>query len=69
MAIEKSDAQVHNLKVQADGSVNATVNYLVADGSTEITRVTEEIVISNSTREERTAAASLVSKAATLAVS
>jgi len=69
MAIEKSDAQVHNLKVQADGSVNATVNYLVADGGTEITRVTDEIVISNSTSAERTAAASLVSKAATLAVS
>ena len=69
MAIQKSDAQVLNLTVQADVSVNASVNYLLADGGTEITRVTDEIVISNSTSAERTAAASLVSKAATLAVS
>tara|TARA_Y100000310_G_scaffold233742_1_gene236638 strand:- start:91 stop:300 length:210 start_codon:yes stop_codon:yes gene_type:complete len=68
MAIQKSDASVYNLKVQPDGSVNATVNYLIADSGTEITRVTEEIVISNSTSGERTAAASLVSKAAAIAV-
>ena len=68
MAIEKSDANVYNLIVQADGSVNATVNYLVADGSTIITRVTEEIVVTNATNAEKTAAASLVSKASGLAV-
>ena len=68
MAIEKSDAKVLSLTVQADGSVNASVNYLLADGGTEITRVTDEIVISNATSAEKTAAASLVSKAAVLAV-
>ena len=68
MAIEKSDAKVLSLTVQADGSVNASVNYLLADGGTVITRVTDEIVIGNSTSAERTAAASLVSKAAALAV-
>jgi hypothetical protein len=68
MAIEKSDAQVESLSVEADGSVSAKVNYLLADGSTVITRAVVDLVISNSTAGERTAAASLVSKAAALAV-
>jgi len=68
MAIEKSDAQVKSLHVEADGSVSAKVNYKLADGSTDITRVVVDLVISNSTAGERTAAASLVSKAAALAV-
>ena len=68
MAIEKSDAQVQSLFVEADGSVTAKVNYKLADGSTDITRVVVDLVISNSTAGERTAAASLVSKAAALAV-
>ena len=68
MAIAKSDARVQSLVVEADGSVTAKVNYLLADSGTEITRVVVDVVISNSTSAERTAAASLVSKAAALAV-
>ena len=69
MAIEKSDAQVQSLLVHDDGSVSAKVNYKLVDGDTDITRVVVDVVISNSTSAERTAAASLVSKAAALAVS
>ena len=68
MAIEKSDAQVLSLFVTADGSVTAKVNYLLADGSTEITRAVVEVAVSNATSAELTAAASLKSKAAALAV-
>jgi hypothetical protein len=68
MAIEKSDAQVTALVVEADGSVSAKVNCKLADGDTYITRVVVELTVSNSTSDERTAAASLVSKAAVLAV-
>ena len=69
MAIEKSDAQVLSLVVAADGSVSAKVNYKLADGSIDITRVVVEVAVSNATSAEKTAAASLVSKAAALAVS
>lgn len=68
MAIEKSDAQVQSLSVEADGSVTAKVNYKLADGSTDITRVVVEVAVSNATSAELTAAASLKSKAAALAV-
>ena len=68
MAIEKTDAQVEGLTVEADGSVTARVNYQLADGSTVITRVRENVPITNATSDEKTAAASLVSKAAVLAV-
>ena len=68
MAIEKSDAQVETLKVGADGSVTAQVNYLLADSGTEITRVRADVPVTNATSAELTAAASLVSKAAVLAV-
>ena len=68
MAIGKSDAQVQSLFVEADGSVSAKVNYKLADGGTTITRVVVDVAISNSTSGERTAAASLASKAAALAV-
>ena len=68
MAIAKSDAQVKSLHVEADGSVSAKVNYLLADSGTEITRVVVEVAVSNATSGELTAAASLVSKAAVLAV-
>ena len=67
MAIEKSEARVLGLTV-ADGSVTATVNYKLADGGTYITRVTESVAVSNATSAEKTAAASLVSKAEALAV-
>jgi hypothetical protein len=60
MAIEKSDARVLGLAVEADGSVTATVNYKLADGGTYITRVTESVAVSNATSAEKTAAASLV---------
>ena len=68
MAIAKSDAQVKSLHVEADGSVSAKVNYKLADGGTDITRVVEEVAVSNATSAELTAAASLKSKAAALAV-
>ena len=68
MAIAKSDAQVKSLVVEADGSVTAKVNYLLADSGTEITRVVVDVAVSNATSGELTAAASLVSKAAALAV-
>jgi len=69
MAIEKSDAQVESLFVEADGSVTARVNYKLADGGTDITRVREDVAIANATSGELTAAASLKAKAAVLAVS
>ena len=68
MAIEKSDAQVESLSVEADGSVSAKVNYKLADGGTDITRVVVDVPVTNATTAEKTAAASLVSKAAALAV-
>ena len=68
MAIAKSDAQVKSLHVESDGSVTAKVNYLLADSGTEITRVVVDVAVSNATSGELTAAASLVSKAAALAV-
>jgi hypothetical protein len=68
MAIEKSDAQVQSLFVEDDGSVTAKVNYKLADGSTDITRVVVEVAVSNATSAELTAAASLKAKAAVLAV-
>jgi hypothetical protein len=68
MAIEKSDAQVKSLHVEADGSVTAKVNYKLADGGTDITRVVVDVEVSNATTAEKTSAASLVSKAAVLAV-
>ena len=68
MAIAKSDAQVQSLHVEADGSVSAKVNYKLADGDTDITRVVVDVEVSNATTAEKTAAASLVSKAAALAV-
>ena len=68
MAIEKSDAQVQSLFVEDDGSVTAKVNYKLADGGTDITRVVVEVAVSNATSAELTAAASLKAKAAVLAV-
>ena len=69
MAIEKSDPQVESLSFEADGSVTATVNYKLADGGTDITRVRVSVAVANATSDELTAAASLKSKAAALAVS
>ena len=68
MAIEKSDAQVESLSVEADGSVTATVNYKLAAGGPDITRVRVSVPVTNATSAELTAAASLQSKAAALAV-
>ena len=68
MAIEKSDAQVISLSVEADGSVTAKVNYKLADGGTEITRVTADVAVSNATSAELVSAVSLRDKAAALAV-
>jgi len=49
--------------------VTARVNYKLADGGTDITRVREDVPITNATSGELTAAASLKAKAAILAVS
>ena len=73
MAIEKSDARVESLSVEFDEggvarSVTAKVNYKLADGATEITRVRADVAISNATDAETPAAAALVSKAEVLAV-
>jgi hypothetical protein len=73
VAIAKSDAQVKSLSVEFDEggvvrSVTAKVNYKLADSGTEITRVVVDVPIANATSGELTAAASLVSKAAVLAV-
>jgi|TARA_Y100000310_G_scaffold140863_1_gene140284 hypothetical protein len=68
MAIEKTDAQVESLLVGADGSVTARVNYKLVDGDTDITRVREDVAVSNATDAELTAAASLKAKAAVLAI-
>ena len=70
MAITKANAVVKGLEVRADGTVSATVRYdILDDDGNQITRHTvSDLVISNSTSGERTAAASLVSKARTLAL-
>jgi hypothetical protein len=70
MAITKANAVVKGLEVNSNGTVSATVRYqIIGDDSAEITKVTvRDLLISNSTAGERTAAASLVSKAAALAV-
>jgi len=68
MAIAKSDAQVQSLHVEADGSVTAKVNYKLADGGTDITRVVVEVAVSNATSAELASAVSLRNKAAVLAV-
>jgi hypothetical protein len=72
MAITKTDAQVEGMSVLADGSVEAKVNYALSDDSTSpptiVTRVRTTLTVSNATDGEKTAAASLVSKAAALAI-
>jgi hypothetical protein len=72
MAIVKTDAVVENMRVLDDGSVEATVNYELSDNGTSpattVTRVRAEVPVSDATDAEKTAAASLVSKAAALAI-
>ena len=72
MAIVKTNAIVESMKVLANGSVEALVNYELSDNSTSpatsVTRVRVDVLVSNATTAEKTAAASLVSKAAALAV-
>jgi hypothetical protein len=72
MAIVKTDAVVENMRVLDNGSVEATVNYELSDKGTSpattVTRVRVDVVVRNATNAEKTAAASLVSKAAALAV-
>ena len=70
MAITTANAVVKGLEVNADGSVSATVKYDILDNDNNlITKHTvTDLLISNSTSGERAAAASLASKAATLAL-
>lgn len=69
MAVVKSDASVQALAVQADGSILASVNYALKDGSSLDTRVVVDIVVSDATTAEKSAVASVRDKAAILAVS
>ena len=72
MAITKTNAAVEGMIVLADGSVEAKVIYDLSDDSTSpatvVTRARTTLTVSNATNAEKTAAASLVSKAAALAV-
>jgi hypothetical protein len=69
MAITKTDAVVESVKVSGD-IITATVNHALSDDSTDpatiVTRVRAEVVVSNATAGELTAAQSIVSKAAAL---
>tara|TARA_R100001530_G_scaffold94172_1_gene65419 strand:+ start:5207 stop:5416 length:210 start_codon:yes stop_codon:yes gene_type:complete len=69
MAIEKANAVVEGIEVLADGSLQATVNYALVDGGTTLTRVREDIAVSNATSAENNAVARVRDKAAILAVS
>lgn len=68
MAITKTSAVVEGLIVLANGDVQARINYALNDGTNDLTRVHVTLTVSNATSGEKTAAASLVSKAAALAV-
>jgi len=72
MAITKTNAAVEGMIVDDDGAVEAKVIYELSDDSTSpatiVTRVRTTLTVSNATDAEETAAASLVSKAAALAV-
>jgi len=72
MAITKTNGTVEGMIVLADGSVEAKVIYDLSDDSTSpatvVTRARTTLTVSNATNAEKTAAASLVSKAAALAV-
>ena len=72
MAITKTNAAVEGMIVLADGSVEAKVIYDLSDDSTSpatvVTRARTTLTVSNATNAEKTAAASLVSKAQALAV-
>jgi len=73
MAITKTNGTVEGMIVLADGSVEAKVIYDLSDDSTSpatvVTRARTTLTVSNATNAEKTAAASLVSKAQALAVS
>ena len=72
MAITKTNGTVEGMIVLADGSVEAKVIYDLSDDSTSpatvVTRARTTLTVSNATDAEKTAVASLVSKAAALAV-
>jgi hypothetical protein len=72
MAITKTDATVEGMRVLANGDVEAKVNYALSDDGTNpatiVTRARATLAVSNATDGEKTAAASLVSKAAALAI-
>mgnify|MGYP003649886669 CR=1 FL=1 len=68
MAIAKSDAQVISMSVQGDGSVVVKVNIRLFESGKLDTRSIVDQTVTNATNDEKSAAASLVSKAAALAV-
>jgi hypothetical protein len=67
MAIAATNGVTEYMKV-IDGTVVARVNYELKDGSTFVTTQVVDLTISNATSAEITAATSLASKAAALAV-
>jgi len=69
MAIAKSDAQVVSMSVQGDGSIVVKVNIRLFESGKIDTRSVVDQTVTNATTAEKDAAASLVSKAAALAVS
>jgi len=72
MAITKTNGTVEGMIVLDDGNVEAKVIYDLSDDSTSpatvVTRARTTLIVSNATTAEKTAAASLVSKAQALAV-
>ena len=72
MAYTKTDAKVEEMRVDADGDVVAVVNIAISDDSTDpatiVGRQRVTLTITSASTAEKTAAASLVSKAQALAV-
>ena len=67
MAIRKSGAEVPAIRVAGDGTVMATVVIDFLEDGENVGTTRKEILVKNATNAEKTAAASLVSKAQALA--
>jgi len=68
MAITKTSAVTEHITVNSDDEVIATVVYDIMDSSTKITSARVSVTVGNATSGEITAAKSLISKGAALAV-
>ena len=73
MAITKVNGACISMRVAGDGSVVAKVSYAYSNDATDPATVsdaqTKELTVTTASTAEKTAAASLAGKAATLAVS